>query len=100
MHSLSRIFYHVMHLILEKVNHGILFYNFLHDDLVFLLMFLQGRVFLMLCNCIDVKKQAICKPERHQRSMYCSHKKFHRLKYPTLEALNGLILHCSTGDDM
>jgi len=31
--------------------------------------------------------------------MYSGHKKIHCLKYQTLEAPNGLILHCSVGDD-
>ena len=31
--------------------------------------------------------------------MYSGHKRVHCLKYQTLEAPNGLILHCSVGDD-
>jgi hypothetical protein len=32
--ALSRIFYHVMHLILEKVNRSIMFYDLSQDDLI------------------------------------------------------------------
>ena len=100
--ALSRIFYYVMHLILEKVNHSIMFYDLSQEDLIsFADAFARKGVpdTVNLFSVIDVKKQAICKPDRHQRSMYSGHKKFHCLKYQTLEAPNGLILHCSIGDD-
>jgi hypothetical protein len=35
----------------------------------------------------------------NQRAMYSGHKRIHCMKYQTLEAPNGLILHCSLGDD-
>jgi hypothetical protein len=91
-----------MHLILEKVNHGILFYNLLHDDLIsFPDTFARNGVSaaVQLFSAFDVKKLAVCKPDRHQRSMYSGHKKFHCSKYQTLEAPNAVILHCSIGDD-
>jgi hypothetical protein len=35
----------------------------------------------------------------NQRAMYSGHKRIHCIKYQTLEVPNGLILHCSIGDD-
>jgi hypothetical protein len=89
-------------LIPEKVNHSIVFYDLSQDDLIsFADAFARKGVpdTVNLFSVIDVKKKAICKPDRHQRSMYSGHKKFHCLKYQSLEAPNGLILHCRIGDD-
>jgi hypothetical protein len=74
----------------------------LHDDLIsFADAFARKRVppAVQLFLVFDVKKLAICKPDRHQRSINIGHKKFHCLKYQTLEGPNGLILHCSIGDE-
>ena len=100
--SLSRIFYYTMQLIMLKVKQGVLFYNSSPQQLnAFADAFASKGVpdAIRLFSVIDVKKVTICKPIRHQRSMYSGHKKIHCLKYQTLEAPNGLILHCSVGDD-
>jgi hypothetical protein len=100
--ALSRIFYYMMHLILLKVKQSVLFYNSSLLELdTFANAFASKGVpdAIRLFSVIDVKKVTICKPTRHQRSMYSGHKRVHCLKYQTLEAPNGLILHCSVGDD-
>ena len=100
--ALSRIFYHVMHLILQKVKRSVLFYNVSPLELnTFAHTFLLKGVpdAIPLFSVIDTKKHYISKPTRHQRSMYSGHKRQHCVKYQTLEAPNGLILHCSAGDD-
>ncbi len=68
--ALSRIFYHVVHLILEKVNRGILFYNLLHVDLISFTDASSRKwvsAAVQLFSVIYVKKIAVCKPDRHQR---------------------------------
>jgi hypothetical protein len=100
--ALSRVFYYVMHLILQKVKHGLFFYNASRYELnMFANAFALKGVpnALSLFGVIDTKKHYITKPTRHQRSMYSGHKRQHCVKYQTLEAPNGLIIHCSTGDD-
>jgi hypothetical protein len=100
--ALSRIFYYTMHLILQRVKHGVLFFNISMENLQsFVDVFASHGVpeVIKLFAVIDVKKHNICKPTRHQRSMYSGHKRVHCVKYQTLEAPNGLILHCSIGDD-
>ena len=40
---------------------------------------------IKLFAVIDVKKHNICKPTRHQRSMYSGHKRVHCVKFQTVE---------------
>lgn len=100
--ALCRIFYCTMSLIVEKVKRGILFYNATIDDLN---LFARAYNAKGVPNClrlfavVDAKKHQICRPSIHQQSMYSGHKKVHCVKYQTLEAPNGLFLHCSQGDD-
>ncbi len=100
--ALSRIFYYMMHSMLQKVKRRVLFYNVSPFELnTFAHAFALKGVpdTISLFSVIDTKKHYISKPTRHQRAMYSGHKRQHCVKYQTLEAPNGLILHCSTGDD-
>ena len=79
----------MMHLILLKVKQSVLFYNSSRLELdTFANAFASKGVpdAIRLFSVIDVKKVTICKPTRHQRSMYSGHKRVHCLKYQTLEA--------------
>jgi hypothetical protein len=76
---MSRNFYYLVHLVLEKVKGGELLYNLYLDELKKIL-------------CFHVRRCSWC-------SKYSGHKRIHCLKYQTSEAPNGLILHCSVGDD-
>jgi len=100
--ALSRIFYHTMDLILQRVKQQVLFYSLTMDDVQsFVAAFAARGVpeVIRLFSVIDVKKHQTCMPGEHQRSVYSRDKKIHCLKYQTLELPNGLILHCSVGDD-
>ena len=100
--ALSRIFYHTMDLILQRVKQQVLFYSLTMDDVQsFVAAFAARGVpeVIRLFSVIDVKKHQTCRPGEHQRSVYSGHKRIHCLKYQTLELPNGLILHCSAGDD-
>jgi hypothetical protein len=50
---------------------------------------------LRLFSVIDTKKHLVCKPGQNQRALYSGHKRVHCIKYQTLEAPDGLILHCT-----
>jgi hypothetical protein len=41
---------------------------------------------IQLFAVLDVKKYSICKPTRHQRSMFSGQKRVHCVKYQTIEA--------------
>ena len=100
--ALSRIFYYTLHLILQQVQRGVHFYNLTMDELQSFVDAFASRGVpeaIRLFAVIDVKKHQISRPSEHQRSMYSGHKKLHCVKYQTLESPNGLILHCSIGDD-
>ena len=87
---------------LQKVKRRVLIYNVSPLELnTFAHAFALKGVpdTILLFSVIDTKKHYISKPTRHQRAMYSGHKRQHCVKYQTLEAPNGLILHCSTGDD-
>jgi hypothetical protein len=84
------------------VNYNVFFYNLSqYDSISFADIFARRGVpdAVQLFSVIKVKKLAICKPDRRQKTMYTGHKKFYCLKYHTLEAPNGFILHCSIGED-
>ncbi len=90
--ALSCIFYYTIHLILQRVKHGVLFFNVSMENLQsFVDVFASHGVpeVIKLFAVIHVKKHNICKPTRHQRSMYSGHKRVHCVKYQTLEAPNG-----------
>ncbi len=78
-----------------------LFYHPSADDLnafadAFALQEVHGMIHFRYV--IDMKKHQICRLSRSQRALYSGHKHIHRIKYQTLEAPNGLILHYSLGD--
>lgn len=50
---------------------------------------------IRIWSVIDVKKVKTCRPTHGQRALYSGHKKIHCLKFQTLQAPDGLVLHCS-----
>ena len=54
---------------------------------------------LLIWSVIDVKKVKICRPSIGQRAQYSGHKKIHCFKFQTLQAPDGIIVHCSYSSD-
>jgi hypothetical protein len=103
MKALCRIFYYSMHIILSKIRSNLLFFHPSDEELNnFVNAFAAQGVpdAIKFWAVIDVKKTSNYEtPRMHQRAMYSGHKHIHCMKYQTLESPNGLILHCSIGDD-
>jgi hypothetical protein len=100
--SLCRIFYFMMHIVLSKIQRNLLFFYPTGEELQeFANAFASHGVAdtIKFWALIDVKKHQIIKPTMKQRVMYSGHKRIHCIKYQTLEVPNGLILHCTVGDD-
>ena len=102
--ALSRIFNYTIGCILQKVKSSVTVLPVEHQRLVE-----YTRAFgekhgapvhiIPLVAVIDVKKHQISRPSIHQKSLYSGHTRYHCLKYQTLEAPDGLILHCSASED-
>jgi hypothetical protein len=91
-----------MHIILSKIKSNLLFFYPSDEELNdFANAFAAQGVpdAIKFWAVIDVKKHQITTPIMHQRAIYSGHKRIHCMKYQTLESPNGLILHCSVGDD-
>ncbi len=96
--SLSRIFCHVMHFILQSIKISLLSYPLSRERLEEYANAFQGKGvpgLLRLFGVIDTKKRVVCKPGQYQRALYSGHKRVHCVKYQTLEGPDGLILHCT-----
>ena len=96
--SMSRIFHYVLHFILQRIKVSLLSYPLTRARLEdYANAFQRHGVpeMLRLFGVVDTKKQAVCKPSRHQRALYSGHKRVHCVKYQTLEGPDGLILHCT-----
>jgi hypothetical protein len=92
----------MMHIVLSKIRRNLLFFYPTGEELQeFANAFASHGVpdTIKFWAVIDVKKHQITKPTMNQRAMYSGHKRIHCIKYQTLEVPNGLILHCSVGDD-
>lgn len=101
--ALSRIFNYMMHVLSRGAKRFILMATQLLPERVSYYadgFTMRGvpESFPIFC-VIDVKKVAICRPSTNQRAMYSGHTKFHCFKYQTLEAPDGLIIHCHAAAD-
>lgn len=99
--TLCRMFQYLMHLILERVMHCVLFYPV---DMDCLLRYHQAFVRkgvpeeLKIVAVLDVKKHNSCRPTHYQRTQY-KRKKGHGFQYQTLESPDGLVMHCAYAGD-
>ena len=101
--ALSRIFNYVMHVFSRGAKKFILMATQLLPNRV--RYYVAGFQMRGIPECfpifsvIDVKKVANCRPTTNQRAQYSGHTKYHCFKYQTLEAPDGLIIHCHAAQD-
>lgn len=97
--SLSRIFKFMLHKILQSARHRLLASSTTTEGRLsnYATAFWNRHVprSLQIWAIVDVKKVKTCRPITGQRSMYSGHKKIHCFKFQTLQAPDGLIVHCS-----
>jgi hypothetical protein len=100
--AMSRIFAHMLRLILERALPSILLYpptaervEACHQA------FVRHGVpaDMKISHILDGKKTQNCRPTTGQRSQYCSYKKGHGYKFQTLEGPDGITHHCSNPSD-
>jgi hypothetical protein len=95
--ALSRIFNHLLHLIVSRVRSKVLFYpldGHRYDEYMECFIQKGADAELRIVAVIDAKKLMSCRPTHFQRSQYDRHKKGHGLKFQTLEGPDGLGISC------
>ena len=99
--TLSRMFQYLMHLILKRVMHGVLFYPVDLDCLIrYCAAFVSKGIpeCLRIVAVLDAKKHNSCRPTHYQRTQF-KRKKGHGFQYQTLESPDGLVMHCAYAGD-
>jgi hypothetical protein len=87
---------YVLNFLLHKLNQSLIYYPLTLEMLQQYAAAFQACGVpnaVLLFSVIDTKKVAVCKPGENQQALYSSHKRIHCLKYQTLEAPDGLLLH-------